>query len=267
MVLESGPSATDRNYWLVVTIFFFGYAGWFVYDGSIRYPEKNRKEAARHLHGLVEEPLNLGEIPSKGDFDQLEALGPTSPQQVREAFGEAINTQRDTSGATVEQFASLYGMATVNISDGRVRSMSWTAWAKSKEEIRGQYYWALIPLILGLYPLSKFYRAVTLRVLIDDQSMTYAGRRIPFESMTSLRDFNPKGWVDLYYKVAERELRLRIDNQKVAKFGEIVEAICQTKAFQNPVTAALAEEADEAEQRDDAPDADEPGDNKGCDTV
>jgi hypothetical protein len=79
--------------------------------------------------------------------------------------------------------------------------------------------------------------------------MSYGGRLIPWDSMTALRDYSPKGWVDLYHTAQGRERKLRLDNQRVRRFDEIVEAICARKGFADPVRAYAAAQAREAEEK------------------
>jgi len=78
---------------------------------------------------------------------------------------------------------------------------------------------------------------------IDDEGMVYDGQRIAFADMVSLRDYSPKGWIDLYYRVGEREKRLRLDNEKVLRFDEIVDALCKAKGFRNEVREYAEEKA------------------------
>jgi hypothetical protein len=262
MTLKSGPAAMDRVYWSVVTIACLAFAAYFFYDGKWGYLKKNRSAATQRLPALIERPIDqveLGDSPTKADFESLkadlerlrESGQPTLPEQVHQALGPPVHTKRTGPGETVEYFISVYGCAAVPINNDRVNpsAMAWTAWLKTKEQIQQQYYWGLIPLVIGLYAGLRAYRAMTLRVVIDEEGMTYAGKRIPFEAMTALRDYNRKGWVDLHYGTDAGEQRLRLDNQKVAKFDEIAEAICQAKGFENPVTAYYRQvEEEEAKQ-------------------
>jgi hypothetical protein len=256
MTLKSGPAVMDRAYWSVVTIACLAFAAYFFYDAKWGYLKKNRAAAAQRLPALIERPIDqieLGDSPTQADFERLKASGPTSPEQVHQALGPPVHTKRAGPGEIVEYFVSVYGSAAVPINNDRVtpNTMAWTKWSKTKDEIRNQYYWGLIPLLIGLYAVLKAYRAITLRVVIDDEGMTYGGKRIHFEAMTSLRDYNRKGWVDLYYRTDAGQKRLRLDNQKVAKFDEITEAICQAKGFENPVTAYHKEvEEEDVEQEE-----------------
>jgi len=270
MTLKSGPAAMDRIYWSVVTVACLAVAAYFFYDGKWGYLNDNREEAARMAPALIERPVDqveLGDSPTQADFESLKADlerlkdsgRPTSPEQVHQAFGPPAHTKHTGPGETVEYFVSVYGCATVPIINDRVNpsAIVWTKWHKTKEEIRHQYYWGLIPLLIGLYAGLRAYRAMTLRVVIDEEGMTYAGNRIPFEAMTELRDYNRKGWVDLYHRTDAGQKRLRLDNQKVAKFDEIAEAICQATGFENPVTAYHKKAEQEQAQREEdvAPDS------------
>ena len=262
MTLKSGPAAMDRIYWSVVTVACLAFAAYFFYDGKWGYLKKNRAEAAQRLPALIERSIDqveLGDSPTQADFEklkadvqELKASGRAgTPEQVHQALGAPVHKRHEGPGRTVEYFVSVYGYAAVAINNDRVNpgGLVWTKWNKTKEEIRYQYYWGLIPLVIGLYAALRAYRAMTLQVVIDEEGMAYAGQRIPFEAMVSLRDYNRKGWVDLYYRTDAGQKRLRLDNQKVAKFDEIAEAICQAKDFENPITAYHRQvEEEEAKQ-------------------
>jgi len=263
MTLKSGPAVMDRIYWSVVTLACLAFAAYFFYDGKWGYLKKNRAEAAQRLPALIERSIDqveLGDSPTQADFEKLradvqkvKASGrPATPEQVHQAFGAAVHKRHEGPGRTVEYFVSVYGCATVAIDNGRVNpgALAWTKWNKTKEQIQQQYYWGLIPLLIGLYAGLRAYRAMTLRVVIDEEGMTYAAQRIPFEAMTELRDYNRKGWVDLYHRTDAGQKRLRLDNQKVAKFDEITEAICQATGFENPITAYHEKAEQEQAQRE-----------------
>jgi len=261
MRLESGPAGADRNYWAFVTVLCLVMLIWFVYDGLAGWPNKNRKEARNYFSGLVEGELTLPKSPTEPEFKAFEATKPTTVQQVREKYGEPTYVQREGARVVSEQYASLYGVVIAQISEGnQVTKLTWHPWAKTKEAIEGQFYWALIPLVIGAYTILKLYRAATLRVSVDDDKLVYASQTIPLTRVTALRDYNPKGWVDLYYQAdGENERRLRLDNQKIARFDEVVGALCQAKGFENPLTKPADEESDATSERsadDAAPDTD-----------
>jgi hypothetical protein len=257
MRIESGPALVDRIYWSIFALVCFLLAGYFFYDGEWGYLKDNRADAARALPPQFDvsfDEIELGHSPTEPDIKALRARQQLKAEDVHAALGQPVHTKREGAGQTVEYFASLYGYVTVTVRDGRVTAngiSEWKPWSHSKEETDNQIrLWMPPALLIGLYAAFRAYRANTLRVVIDDEGVSYAKTRIPFDAMTSLRDYNRKGWVDLYYRVAAGQKRLRIDNQKVAKFDEIVEAICQARGFENPVAAYQQKLEQEQAKRD-----------------
>ena len=254
-LLESGPAKTDRLYWLVVGLVFSGYAGWCVYDGAIRYFEQNRQEAQKYVQRWTTLPIEIERRFTEADFERIRTSEPPPTlETIHQEFGLPLPPkQEDVGQPDVERFVSVYGMVTIPLERGRVsvHRMEWQKWDHSPDDIRVQYYMAVAVGIVALFLLFRAYKAARLHALIDEEGMTYGGRRIAFTEMVSLRDYNPKGWVDLYYRLGEAddEKKLRIDNQKIAKFDEIVELICEKKNFTNPVTTPddLEEGEEEAE--------------------
>jgi hypothetical protein len=256
MRLESGPAKAERNWQLLRTFIFLGFALFFAYDGAIGYPNKNRREAEAKLatpSGPFKDSKvtfdSLGETPTKADFEALLRSKPTNGEQARAALGSPT-----FASGSDEYFMSRYGYAKISIKGGRatLSPTDWTTWFKDKSEVQAQFYWAIIPALPGLFFLRRLIQAVTLRVTIDDEGMVYAGQRIPFDSMVSLRDYSPKGWIDLYYQVGEGEKKLRLDNEKVKLFDEIVAALCTAKGFRNEVQEYAEKKAREEAEEDEA---------------
>jgi hypothetical protein len=253
MLLESGPAKGDRNYFVFITVLCIAFAGWFVYDGAIGWLKKNREEARKFLTGKLgadKLPPALAERPTDKDFDALKAEAPLQPAVVIERWGAPLHTQRDGSNV-IEIYASDYGMAEIPSRLDRIAwdQAKWTDWYKTKAQIGEQYYWALIPGLGAVYALFRVYRAASLRVVIDEQGMDYAGQRISFDQMVSLRDYSPKGWVDLYHTAEGPQRKLRLDNQKVARFDDVIEVICMKKGFEDPRRSSM----EDIEEADDAP--------------
>ncbi|MFQ5807614.1 MAG: hypothetical protein ACE5I3_14295 [Phycisphaerae bacterium] len=262
MRLESGPAAYDRNYYLIFLLVCVALGTYFCYDYAAGYPNKNREHAQTGLtllFGADKVPAELAETPTKSMFDDLAKTRPTSPDAVREKLGQPFETIQAGS-ETVEYFVSAYGMGTVPIVRGQVdpKRMRWETWYKSKDEIQFQLYFALVAFAIGLYVLYRVYKAATLRVAIDDGGMVYAGRRIPFDNMTRLCDYSRKGWVDLYYRHGQGQRKLRIDKQKVRKFGEIIDTLCEATGFEDPRQAVEPPEA--TKETDTAVESTEPAD-------
>lgn len=249
MRLESGPAAYDRNYNLVVVLLGLAMGSYFFYDHAIGYPKKNYDVAVQHLTPLIgadKIPAAFPEIPSQDDCKKLMASEPASPEAVHQAWGTPIHVSEDNSG-TRELYASKYGMAEVPIVGKYVnfKSINWISWNKSKDDIQMQLYCAIVAFLFGLFFLRRAYKASTLRVVIDDEGLVYAGRRVPFADMTKFTNYSKKGWVDLFYTLGAQERKIRFDNQKVGKFDEIIETLCRAKGFADPRKAVEEEDRDD----------------------
>jgi hypothetical protein len=272
--VSSGPAKADRLYWVLIVVLCLGLFGYFMYDWQIGYLNRNISEARKEVGQLLntdpaEVKIPEPERPTRADFDALFADQPgttrITPEQIRSTFGEPITTSETADGNQVEYYASHYGMATVTYRGGQPIP-EWRKWFKSKDQIEAQLYWGLIPLAFGIFAVYKLVRASTLRVVVDDEGLRYRNDLITFDRMSALRDFNPKGWIDLYYQDG-KEQKLRLDNQKIAKFDEVVDAICQKTGFPNQVAEYRAKRAAEEaeaeampEPTDEAPAEPEAGD-------
>ena len=266
MRVESGPAKTDRNWQFVRFILFAGLAFWFYYDGAVRWPKNNREAAEKALQVRPwEGKLRYDDLPERprGESD-VQTLLKSAPV-TRSGLHSALGRPQVGEGTNEEYFVGKYGYTKATYSGDKPSLERWRKWegGHTGEEIQAQFYWALLPLPLALYFLWKLYRAATLRVIVDDEGLVYAGRRIPFADMNSLRDYSPKGWIDLYHTANGRERKLRLDNEKFMLFDEVVEAICQTKGFRNEVKENQAAKRREEEEGDvEADAASEPTDEE-----
>lgn len=248
MRIESGPAATDRNWRLLQTVVFLGFAGYFVYDGAVGYAARNRAEAEQQLLAPPFEGRirweQLGDTPDVEDFERFRSAAAPTVEALHRHLGEPKLTAV-SGGLTREIFVSRYGRVEVDVTGSQAMPVppGWKKWFKSRAEITQQFYWAIAPALAGVYFLWRLVQAATLRVVVDGDGLTYAGRRIPLSAMTSLRDYSRKGWVDLYYRDGERERKLRLDNQKVKRFEEIIAALCEARGFENPLPAPADEDA------------------------
>lgn len=251
MKVECGSPRGEIVYWLVVSLFFLGFAGYFFYDHFWGYYNQNLANAATDAV-LVQRPQVLAQLrgrrtPTDRDFRALKEARVASPQQLRDRLGEPLVTETTGAGDLAEHWPSVYGMITAISRNGRLdpNQMAWINWKHTADEIRDQFYWGLVPLGIAIVlPLRRLVSALLLRVKLDDSGLQYGRRTIAFAEMEALRDYNPKGWVDLYYRQAGQEQKLRLDNQKVARFDDIVAALCARKGFANPLQAPADAEAE-----------------------
>lgn len=252
MRLESGPAAYDRNFNVAVALLGVFLGSWFLYDHYVGYANKNRKTAEQWLIpkiGKENIPAQLPDKPDEDEFNRLRAQEPSDPSKIREAWGEPSHIV--AGGNEIwHYYPSKYGAAYFPIVNNRVdlKRMLWVGWDHSRDDIQMQFYLAFVGYVFALYFLRRVYKAATLRVIIDDEGLVYAGRRVPFASMTKFTNYSKKGWVDLFYEQGGQERKIRFDNQKVRKFDEIIDELCRAKGFADP-RKAEDEKDDQADKK------------------
>lgn len=239
MRLESGAPRSSKTYWAVIIVVMLGVTAWFAYDWRIGYAKENLKAAHKTItgQGLLDEPeaVALTAEFTERDFRKLRDAKPTSPSQVRSRFGEPFKVRSDTGGNSAEFYVSRYGMITLAITNGRITDLQWTKWHKGKGEIDAQVYWAGVPALAALFAVFKIGKTMSLRVTLDDAGMNYGGLQIAYADMTAFTGYNVKGWVDLNHRTGGDEKKLRLDNQRVDKYEEIIRAICEETQLECPL--------------------------------
>ena len=91
-------------------------------------------------------------------------------------------------------------------------------------------------------------RVVRTHLVLDDSGLAFRGRRpIRWEDMKALRadEFSRKGWIDLVCADNGAERRLRLDEYHLARFSEVIDAICAKKGFANPLPVDARRPADQ----------------------
>ena len=240
MLLESGPASGDRNRYLIIFVMTLAFGLYFFYDGTWGYLNKNRKEAIDKLPtltGLSAEqlPKEFGDTPTKPLAEAVIDEPPSDPAVLREKFGNPLHIAPGLQGETREFYASDYGLLDVKLRFGRVvpEGLTWTKWAKTKEEIQYQYYWGTPCLLIAIYALFRVIGLLRLKVTMDEEKLVYAGASIPYSAMQGFDNYSPKGWVDLLYgEVAKSTLRL--DNYRVEKYDEILDIIVARTELDDP---------------------------------
>jgi hypothetical protein len=236
MKLEAGSPTASKLYWVVATVVLLGGAGYFLYDWKVGYPAANIAEARKQLSlELTEDPKITAEF-SEEDFKALKAEKPDGHPSLEARPG----------GSPAYRYVGRYGMAIAEARNGSVVAFNWAGFKHSKAQIETQLYFAGLLLAAALFVAYKLARTLTLRVTLDDEGMTYAGMRIPYGDMTAFTGFSPKGWVDLNYRSGGATPKLRLDNQRVEKFVEIIDTLSQKAGIENPLPARSADEEAEA---------------------
>lgn len=238
MSLECRSPFGEIRYWALFGLAALALAGWFYYDGRWGYMKTNLSNARQYFGGREEIVAGLGDSPEEPDFRRLVESKPILARDVREVLGQEPTTRETREGGLlVESYASRYGVITVVSREERILpdGVKWTGWRYGRSEIQNQFYWALVPLFGALYPIWRLYQALTLRVTLDDSRLVFRNEVIPLDDVIELRDYNPKGWVDLYYHRDGQPRKLRLDNLKVSRFEELVATICEARGLANPL--------------------------------
>lgn len=248
MTFEAGTPRGSKLYLIVVTAvclilsaYFFYHGGlthpWFNLPWDTSYPQRNIDAALVQLTGIVPGRPTFGEHPQDEDYRALLAAKPATRQEVQERMGTPAHSATAADGTTTDYYVSLYGLVRATSAGGRLveNGLSWTPWGKSKSEMTVQIWCGIASGLIGLFFAYKAFRAAQLRVVVDDTGMTYDGRRIEFAAVRALTGYNPKGWIDVEHEQGGTVARLRLDNQRVERFDDIVAAICAARGFPNPI--------------------------------
>lgn len=245
MVIECGSPFKEKRHFVILSLFFLGFCGWFAYDGAIGYPAKNLAEARRTITDPAAfETIAQKDSPNEDDTRDLVRNRPPSVRAVREQLGEPTQVETTAAGDTVLRWGSRYGRVIVSARGEAVSDLRWEKWYKDRSEVRAQLYIAAFVLFVSLFPLWRLISALRLRVRLDDTALNYDGRVIPLNTITAMRDPKLKGRTDIVYEVDGRERTLRLDNLKVEAYEKIIERICELRDLPNPLKSEVS--ADES---------------------
>jgi hypothetical protein len=228
------------------------FGAWFAYDGWITYPHRNVEAARQAFPQSVEaEPVANPAVTE----ESAKALQPGPGKKVlladlRKQWGEpAYLGSASGSGASTEQvayFVGSYGFVRVSLEGETATKVDWHDGPKVASDIGVQRLLgiglggaALIPLVLLLLQMAGKY-------VLDDQGLVLPQvGRIAYDQMTSIdtKEFNTKGLVQLQYRDARGQAATAVlDEEKIARFEEIVAGLCEKKNW--PIEVEAEEEDD-----------------------
>lgn len=256
MLLESGPALKDRLYNTIFMIALVAYAGWCYYDGTYRYFDLNRAEAKKTLTPLVGEgniPATLGRAITRDTQTFLRTRIPAldSPRAIQDALAVApIHEKRSADGQLEAQYyVSDFGMITVPVTHDSVdpAKIEFQKWKYEPLDLTMQFGMMYLVLVVAALFGWRALNGTLLRATIDEQELRYGKKRIPIKSIKRLSDYSPKGLVTLVFEDAAGRLqKLRLDDQKILKFQEIIDVICNLRGFADPRKKADADPEDES---------------------
>jgi len=245
MHIESGPTTERivRTSLLVAMVVVF--AIWFSYDGWIGYPKVNykdhidqfpvqeqeavRTESARRVYENIQENI----IPAL----EKALREPTLAEQkaaIEAVVGGPPSYETDQS---LYYFGPAYRVKIPVWQVGSIKVVGQQT-PKSRADILGQQ---VIAGVLGVFALGLIWfllRVVRTRLKLDDIGLTFKGKGpIAWDDMIDLDTsrFNEKGWVDLIYNDHGTQRKLRLDEYHIARFEDVIDAICEKKGFENPL--------------------------------
>ncbi len=251
MRIESGPTGERKVRTTLLLLMVAVFSAWFAYDGWVHYPALNIKE---HLDQLApEEREQVGQI-------QINPLViEETAETVRTAVAKAAAAERR---AVLENhyhgppsfvndegwyyFGPAFRVRVV-LKDGEPSDTVITRpTSKTATSIRWQKYLAVGLAALSIYLVRFVLRVRRTRLVLDENGIVYQGKGpIGWADMRELLTsrFKDKGFVDLVYDDHGTSRKLRLDEYHIAKFDEVIELLCERKAFENPLPVSSASPA------------------------
>ncbi len=229
------------------------FAAWFGYDGWVGYPRKNL-EAAQQSFPKSGLPLPAASSAvtedSAKDFAAAAADKKVTLVDLRKQWGDPAYlgpAAGEVSNKPVAFFVGTYGWAQVALDGETVDKVEWRSGPKVASDIGVQRLLGLALAGGALIPLAMLLVQMTARYTLDDEGLVLPKHgRIPYDRMSGadFKDFDGKGIVRLNYRdAAGAERTAVLDEEQIARFEEIVAALCEKKGWSVEVESG-DEEAD-----------------------
>ncbi len=231
------------------------FAGWFAYDGWVRWPLANL-EAARQAMPKAPAQLSVNPAATKEAAAALQATEdqPHTLADLRQRFGEPAFLGPLEGGEPGEQlafFVGPYGWIRATLQGETASKIDWHDGAKGYSDIAVQRLLATALLAVAMLPLALLLRQLPRKFKLDDQGLALpATGQITYDQMTGIdaTQFASKGIVQLKYRdQAGRDRTAVLDEEQIQKFDEIVAALCKVKGWPVDVEPVQAD-PDNAQQ-------------------
>jgi hypothetical protein len=249
MRIESGPTVERRVRTAIPLLMTAVFAVWFAYDGWKGYPRKNFEENLLQLpaderaraqnapiYPNVSEKLVTPVLLEKTERELKKAVGLLAKRKVLEgAFGGPPSWE---SANAWYYFGPTYRVKVTLDEGGLPVALAGRATEKSDTDLFWQRVLGAALAVGALALLIVMVRVVRTHLVLDDFGLAFRGQRpIRWEDMKALRadEFSRKGWVDLVYADNGAERCLRLDEYHLARFSEVIDAICVKMGFANPL--------------------------------
>lgn len=241
----------------IVVVVLLAFGTWFGWDGWVGYPTKNMNEAKGNFPVVP-----AGDVPQYGavtaesakDFQSQIGVDParqiTLTNLTRTWNKPAYLGAADAAGATspgsprVAFFVGTYGWAKATLAGDGVTHIEWRDADKDYSAIAVQKLLASLLAVGAMIPLGILLSYMSGKYILDDEGLTLPGnRRVLYNQMTAieLADLQKRGIVRLTYQNDKGQQAVAVlDEEKIAKFEEIVLNICEKKGWQDELAEAAA---------------------------
>ncbi|MEM8953979.1 MAG: hypothetical protein AAGD22_07510 [Verrucomicrobiota bacterium] len=250
----------------LMTLMVVGMATYFLYDGSIGYPKKNRKADLYDAFLAAQEAADVGSGPAVGDGG---GDAPKTWEEVVEVLDLEVDDAEGAGHITNVKEAYEAGAG----------GETWKAFSlerklpekperMTQKEIEEQFHFAW-----GLYAVGGIIIAITLlnarkMVSADDEAyVTAKGKRVPFDTIYRIdkRKWDNKGLAYAYYKEgADRKQKAVIDDLKFDGAGKILDRMLM--GFDGELVERVYIDDDEDDAEADG-DGGEPGRDEGSEEI
>jgi hypothetical protein len=179
MTLEARITPIWKKQKLFVALFLLAFGGWFFYDGLVGYPKQNARYAVWR-RAKVE-----GNETIWADYAKANGL----------KLDHWANYAREHNW----------------------RDDALPPQALTDSQIRGQFVFGTITVVIGLIVLAYWKRQIGRKLSLDDEAVTSpAGTRVPFTAITGLglKKWESKGYATVRYELDGRKGQFLIDDYK-----------------------------------------------------
>lgn len=243
MTIESGPTR-ERVIRTTIPLIMVGvFAVWFAYDGWVGYPKRNFVDHLEQLsaeeraqaqnapiYPKIVEGMLSGEMVSKIQT----AIMATGQEAKRKGLEKVLGVPPSwESNGVWYYFGPAYRLRVSPPDD-----IDGVKTTKTTTDILGQ---KVISVVLSVGTVALLWLIISVlrtHLVLDAQGIVFGKcRPISWDVIKELRadSFDRKGWVDLIYTENGTDRKLRLDDYHLAKFDQIIDAICDKKGFKNPL--------------------------------
>ena len=242
MTIVSGTTPDRRNRIIIFLALFGLFAGWFGYDGFVRYPAKNMAWARQYLASIENfPPLDQIKANPKATLEHLNKVKPgMTTAEIKTLLGEpAFQDSKNCCYIGVASFGwfTLNGDKIAEVKKVQMNS------EPTESDIANQKRISFIAGGAALLALIHLLRVLKSRTVLDDQGLQVSGKLVGWDAMRSLdaSQYAQKGWLDLEYALGDTTAIVRLDSYHIDLFDEIVTEICQRKEFASPLSASMSD--------------------------